>query len=83
MVNKSFEEQTKLIVSGFDNVNKNFESVNRNFESVNKNFESVNKNFEKVFGVLKVMDEKIDDLSSIKHRVEYIENVLNIQPIKK
>ncbi|KKP32592.1 MAG: hypothetical protein A2312_04335 [Candidatus Staskawiczbacteria bacterium RIFOXYB2_FULL_32_9] len=76
IVNKSFESQTKLIVDGFDNINKNFESVNENFKAVNKNFE-------KVFGLLKVMDDKLEYVGSIKHRVDYIENVLNIQSIKK
>lgn len=28
------------------------------------------------------MDEKLDDVVGLKHRVEYIENTLNIQPLK-
>jgi len=69
IVNKSFDGQTKLIVDGFDKVNKNFETVNENFK--------------KVFNQLKIMDDKLDDVSSVKHHVDYIENILNIQPIKK
>jgi hypothetical protein len=71
MMKNSFDAQTKLMADGFDGVNKNFESVNDNFK--------------KVFGVLKVMDDKLDDVGTVKHRVDYIEGVLNISalPAKK
>jgi len=39
--------------------------------------------FAKTFEVLKKMDDKLDDVGNLKHRVDYIENVLNIQPVKK
>ncbi len=73
IVNKSFDGQTKLIVDGFDKIN----------EKMDKKFETVNEKFGKVFKTLEAMDDKLDDMSSLKHRVDYIETTLNIQPIKK
>jgi len=76
MMNNSFEAQTKLIVDGFNRVDEKFDKVNENFSKVNENFK-------KIFNQLKIMDDKLDDVGSIKHRVDYIENTLNIQPIKR
>ena len=61
-------------------VNKSF---NAQIKLIIEGFCSVNKNFEKVFNLLKIMDDKLDDPGSVKHRVDYIENTLNIQPVKK
>jgi|GEM_PF-3568697 len=52
-------------------------------DGFNKVNEKMDKNFKAVFDVLKVMDDKLDDVGSVKHRVDYIENILSIQPIKK
>ena len=57
--------------------------INKGFQGqtdyMDKKFEQVDKKFEQVFKVLKVMDDKIDDISSIKHKVDYIENILAIK----
>lgn len=65
-------------------MNNSFESQTKLMtDGFNKVNEKMDKNFKVVFEVLKKMDDKIDDVGSLKHRVDYIENVLNIQPIKK
>ena len=73
IVNKSFDSQTKLMLDGFDGVNK----------KMDKSFQEVNKNFGEVFKILKVMDDKLDDVGSLKHRVDYIETILDLPAIKK
>lgn len=83
MMNNSFESQTKLIVDGFNNIDEKFNKVDENFKSVNENFKSVNENFKKVFNQLKTMDDKLDDVGSVKHRVDYIETILDLPAIKK
>ena len=61
--------------------------VNKSFESQTKlivdGFDKVDENFKKVFNQLKTVDDKLDDINSVKHRVDFIETTLNIQPIKK
>lgn len=61
--------------------------VNKSFETQTKliadGFEKVNENFSKAFKTLKVMDDKLDEVGSVKHRVDYIETILNIPAIKK
>jgi len=52
-------------------------------EEMKQGFDKIDKNLKKVFEVLKVMDDKLDDVSSVKHRVDYMETALNMQPIKK
>jgi len=67
-------------------INKGFQSqmdyMDKKFEAVDKKFEVIDEKFNKVFKVLKVMDDKLDDVGSVKHRVDYIETTLNIQPLK-
>jgi len=60
-------------------INKGFQSQ---MDYMDKKFEAVDKKFGEVFKVLKVMDDKLDDVGSVKHRVDYIETTLNIQPLK-
>jgi len=36
----------------------------------------------KIVNLLGKMDEKLDNVGNLNHRVEYIENTLNIQPLK-
>jgi septal ring factor EnvC (AmiA/AmiB activator) len=79
IINKGFQGQTDYMDKKFEQVDKKFEQVDRRFEQVDKKFEQVDKKFEQVFKVLKVMDDKIDDISSIKHKVDYIENILAIK----
>ena len=61
--------------------------VNKSFETQTKlitdGFEKVNENFDKVFKTLRVMDDKLDDVGSVKHRVDYIETILDLPAIKK
>ena len=61
--------------------------MSNSFESQTKliadGFDKVNENFKKVFNQLRIADGKVDDVSSLKHRVDYIETTLNIHPIKK
>lgn len=73
MMKNSFDSQTKLMLDGFDGVNK----------KMDKSFQEVNKNFGEVFKILKVMDDKLDDVGSLKHRVDYIETILDLPAIKK
>lgn len=49
MVEDSLDNQTKLMLNGFDKIN----------EKMDKKFETVNENFGKVFKTLKAMDDKI------------------------
>ena len=55
-----------------------YDYMDKKFEAVDKRFESVDKNFKKVFNQLKIMDEKLEEVGNLKHRVDYIENTLNI-----
>ncbi|MEK7080513.1 MAG: hypothetical protein AAB925_01615 [Patescibacteria group bacterium] len=73
IMKNSFESQTKLMLDGFDKIN----------EKMDEKFQKVNENFNKAFKTLKTMDDKLNDIGSLKHRVDYIETTLNIQPIKK
>jgi hypothetical protein len=61
--------------------------MNNSFESQTKlivdGFSKVDEKFDKVFKTLKVMDDKLDEVGSVRHEVDYIETALNIQPIKK
>ena len=75
IINKGFQSQ-------MDYMDKKFEAVDKKFEAVDKKFEVIDEKFNKVFKVLKVMDDKLDDVGSVKHRVDYIETTLNIQPLK-
>jgi len=52
-------------------------------DEMSKGFNKIDENLKKVFNQLKTMDDKLDDISSVKHRVDYIENALKIQPLKK
>ena len=85
--NITIDKLAEIINKGFDGqmdyLKKNFETTDENFKKVDENFKKVDENFKKVFNQLKTMDDKLDDVSSVKHRVDYIENTLNIQPIKK
>ena len=61
--------------------------MNNSFEFQTKmivdGFNKVDENLKKVFNQFKIMDDKLDDVTSVKHRVDFIETTLNIQPIKK
>ena len=61
--------------------------MNNSFEVQTKlivdGFNNVDEKFDKVFKTLEVMDDKLDDVSSVKHRVDSIENALSIPAIKK
>jgi len=46
-------------------------------------FNKSDEKFDKVFKTLKVIDDKLDDVSSIKHRVDAMENALSIPALKK
>ncbi|MEK7562383.1 MAG: hypothetical protein AAB509_01745 [Patescibacteria group bacterium] len=83
IINKGFDGQMDYLKKNFETTDENFKKVDENFKKVDENFKKVDENFKKVFNQLKTMDDKLDDVSSVKHRVDYIENTLNIQPIKK
>jgi len=45
--------------------------------------EEVKQGFDKISKTLKAMDDKLDDMSSVKHRVDAMENALSIPALKK
>jgi len=42
----------------------------------------VKSDINKIVNLLGKMDEKLDNIGNLKHRVDYIENSLSIQPLK-
>ncbi|MEK7658977.1 MAG: hypothetical protein AAB352_03900 [Patescibacteria group bacterium] len=61
---------TKEEFEGFMEVNA------KRFDKIDENFDKMSKRFDKI-------DEKLDKVVELDHRVAYIENNLNIQPLKK
>lgn len=51
-------------------------------DEMKEGFNKIDENFKKVFNQLKLMDDKLDDVSSVKHRVDYIETALNLPVLK-
>ncbi|HQK64098.1 MAG TPA: hypothetical protein PLF16_03025 [Candidatus Staskawiczbacteria bacterium] len=69
IINKGFRGQMDYMEKKFDAIDKRFEDVDKKFEDLKKDV-----NF---------LKENAIEQASIPHRVEYIENVLNITPAKK
>lgn len=76
IINKGFQGQMDYMEKKFDAIDKRFEDVDKRFEDVDKKFEDLKKD-------VNFLKENAIEQASIPHRVEYIENVLNISPAKK
>jgi len=87
--NVTIDELAVIINNGFqgqmDYMEKKFEAIDKNFEAIDKNFTQVasKKELDEVKKDVKYIKENLDDASKLGQRVDYIEGILNIQPIKK
>ena len=68
---------SRLIVNGFEDVNKHFGQIDKRFEQVDKRFEQVDKRFEQVDQRFEQMDQKFEQIGSeisfVKQKVFSIE----------
>jgi hypothetical protein len=68
-------------------INKGFQGqmdyMEKKFNEIDKRFEAVDKRLDNLEGDVKFLKENAIEQASIPHRVEYMENVLNISPAKK
>jgi hypothetical protein len=68
-------------------INKGFQGqmdyMEKKFNEIDKRFEAVDKRLDNLEGDVKFLKKNAIEQASIPHRVEYMENVLNISPAKK
>lgn len=80
--NVTIDELAVIINKGFqgqmDYMDKKFEAIDKNFTQV-----ASKKELDEVKKDVKYIKENLDDASKLGQRVDYIEGILNIQPIKK
>jgi hypothetical protein len=93
---EAFQEDFAKIDAKFDNLSENF-VTKKEFEgfmeitatkqdlekfTTKEDLRKTDVKVDKIINILGRMDEKLDETNKLKHRVEYIETTLNIQPLK-
>jgi len=73
----TINQLAKMIKKGFDGVDQRMDKL-----ATKEQFENLNKRFGTVEKDVKYIKENLDDAGKLSQRVDYIENTLNIQPIK-